>query len=226
MRDSRRLCRAGDISAGKASTSGDISRHQNTQGVIVPAQSLYPPGRRSAASMRSGLLVAASTATPVSPSTPSSSVSSWFTTLCSHTAAQHNSRHHTLVHGTGNTEAQHSSAQLLVGPGAAAASLSSSMRLPAGTSTSRDDPATDTLEASLPQPAHLSVTPVESCPLGGAMASNSSKNSTQGAAAAALLNSSRTAASLWPMYLFNSSGPCSIMTIVDRQPQSRAVCVK
>jgi hypothetical protein len=41
------------------------------------------------------------------------------------------------------------------------------------------------------------------------MASNSSKNSTQGAAAAARANSSRTAASLWPMYLFSSSGPWS-----------------
>lgn len=66
----------------------------------------------------------------------------------------------------------------------------------------------DNLAQPLPA-AYLSVTPVESCPLGGAMASNSSKNSTQGAAAEARENSSLTAASLWPMYLFSSSGPCS-----------------
>lgn len=38
------------------------------------------PGRSSAASIRSGRLVAATTVTPFKPSTPSSSVSSWFTT--------------------------------------------------------------------------------------------------------------------------------------------------
>jgi hypothetical protein len=39
------------------------------------------PGRSSAASIISGRLVAAITNTPWSPSTPSSAVSSWFTTL-------------------------------------------------------------------------------------------------------------------------------------------------
>lgn len=46
-----------------------------------------------------------------------------------------------------------------------------------------------------------------SLPACGAMASNSSKKSTAGAAAAARANTSRTAASLAPMYLFSSSGP-------------------
>mmetsp|Transcript_25116 Transcript_25116/g.86002 ORF Transcript_25116/g.86002 Transcript_25116/m.86002 type:complete len:200 (-) Transcript_25116:183-782(-) len=103
------------------------------------------PGLRSAASMRSGLEVAPSTDTPVSPSTPSSSVSSWFTTR--------------------------------------------------------------------------SVTPVESWPLRGAMASNSSKRSTHGAAARARAKTSRTPASDAPMYLFSSSGP---LTPTRRSPAAAA----
>lgn len=59
--------------------------------------------------------------------------------------------------------------------------------------------------------------PVESCPLGGAMASNSSKKSTAGAAAEARANRSRTAASEAPMYLLSSSGP-----LTDRKLYGRA----
>mmetsp|Transcript_35446 Transcript_35446/g.68456 ORF Transcript_35446/g.68456 Transcript_35446/m.68456 type:complete len:305 (-) Transcript_35446:774-1688(-) len=52
-----------------------------------------------------------------------------------------------------------------------------------------------------------SVTPVESPPLAGQMASNSSKNNTHGRAASALAKASRTACSLAPIYLLRSSGP-------------------
>ncbi len=60
------------------------SLHQ--QVVLAPGKPQYTslssrPGLSSAASMRSGRLVAPTTATPFRPSTPSSSVSSWFTTL-------------------------------------------------------------------------------------------------------------------------------------------------
>eukprot|EP00982_Pelagococcus_subviridis_P013168 31226-Pelagococcus_subviridis.AAC.7 len=61
----------------------------------------------------------------------------------------------------------------------------------------------------------LSVTPVLSCPRLGAIASNSSKKSAHGAAAAARRNVARTPASLWPMYLFRSSGP---FTTTTRRP--------
>lgn len=54
---------------------------------------------------------------------------------------------------------------------------------------------------------HLSVTPVESCPLFGAIESNSSKNSKHGLALLAFWKRSLTPASLAPMYLFKSSGP-------------------
>jgi hypothetical protein len=51
------------------------------------------------------------------------------------------------------------------------------------------------------------------------MASNSSKKRMQGAAAAARWNSSRTAASLAPMYLLSSSGP---LTDMKRMPVAAA----
>mmetsp|Transcript_25866 Transcript_25866/g.61510 ORF Transcript_25866/g.61510 Transcript_25866/m.61510 type:complete len:273 (+) Transcript_25866:336-1154(+) len=102
------------------------------------------PGRRRAASRRSGLLEAARTNTPSRPSTPSSAVSSWFTTL--------------------------------------------------------------------------SVTPVESCPLWGAMASNSSKKRMQGLAAAARAKTSRTPCSDAPMYLLRSSGPLTLMKLSCVRP--------
>mmetsp|Transcript_3496 Transcript_3496/g.9836 ORF Transcript_3496/g.9836 Transcript_3496/m.9836 type:complete len:237 (-) Transcript_3496:725-1435(-) len=97
------------------------------------------PGRRRAASTRSGLLVAARTKTPTRDSIPSSSVRNWLTTL--------------------------------------------------------------------------SVTPVESCPRFGAMASNSSKKSMQGLAPLAFSKSSLTPASLAPMYLLRSSGPFTLMIL-------------
>ena len=54
-----------------------------------------------------------------------------------------------------------------------------------------------------------------SAALRGARASSSSKNSTQGAAARARLNSCLTARSLSPTHLFSSSGPCTPMHLLD-----------
>ena len=53
-----------------------------------------------------------------------------------------------------------------------------------------------------------------SAALRGARASSSSKNSTQGAAARARLNSCLTARSLSPTHLFSSSGPCTPMHLL------------
>ncbi len=71
----------------------------------------------------------------------------------------------------------------------------------------------------------LCCTPVESCPRGGAIASNSSKNSAQGAAAAARANRSRTAASDCPMYLFSSSGPLTLTNLKAAGTPAVAVCI-
>lgn len=60
---------------------------------------------------------------------------------------------------------------------------------------------------STPHPLSLCTTHALTC---GAMASNSSKKSRQGAAAAARWNTSRTAASEAPMYLLSSSGPLHV----------------
>eukprot|EP00160_Parvularia_atlantis_P006185 Unigene15378_Nuclearia_a/m.45974 Unigene15378_Nuclearia_a/g.45974 ORF Unigene15378_Nuclearia_a/g.45974 Unigene15378_Nuclearia_a/m.45974 type:complete len:361 (+) Unigene15378_Nuclearia_a:346-1428(+) len=64
-----------------------------------------------------------------------------------------------------------------------------------------------------------SVTPVESCPRRGAIASNSSKNRMHGRATDARSNRSRVACSDAPMYLLSSSGP---LMLTKFRPHSRA----
>jgi hypothetical protein len=78
-------------------------------------------------------------------------------------------------------------------------------------------PQTDSKQRSLltkPTQHSTQGTPLSLCtthaPTCGAMASNSSKKSRQGAAAAARWNTSRTAASEAPMYLLSSSGPLHV----------------
>mmetsp|Transcript_13475 Transcript_13475/g.42318 ORF Transcript_13475/g.42318 Transcript_13475/m.42318 type:complete len:316 (+) Transcript_13475:210-1157(+) len=57
-----------------------ISVRSTSEGKLTCRRRSRRPGRSSAGSMRSGRLVAATTTTPCSASTPSSSVSSWLTT--------------------------------------------------------------------------------------------------------------------------------------------------
>lgn len=73
-------------------------------------------------------------------------------------------------------------------------------------------------EHSLSKIHKLCYAPVESWPRGGAMASNSSKNRAQGAAAAARANRSRTPASEAPMYLLSSSGPLTVRNLQTPTP--------